>query len=148
MVGADDVHEQAIARLIEIVDRAMEQRVVEYEQRLLVPEVSLVVDIDENLIAVDRIKIVENAECQAQRTEMPGGLCAGVEDRYRDGLDVAIFLLEGGNLYRDVLLLGVPLKRQHAAFLIAKYVGNVGFDEVAIVDECLNAGFDFGPVFH
>ena len=104
-IGAHDVHEQAVPRLVDIVDGAMEQGVVENEQRLLVPVMGLVVDIDEDILAVDRLEIVQHAEGQPQRAEMPRGFFAGVEHRHRNRLDVAISLLEGGNPHRDVLLL-------------------------------------------
>ena len=116
MVGPHDVHEQAIAR----PDRRRSPDDGTGCRRTRTAAAcsrngSCSSTLMNTFSAVDRIEIVEDAEGQPQRTEMPRGLFAGVEHRHRDGLDVAVFLLEGRNLTVDVLLLGVPFEGQHAA---------------------------------
>src|SRR5258708_12856761 len=89
IIGADDVHEQAIAHVVHIVDRSMEDRIVENEKRIVDPVVHSPIDLDENVPAVDRIEIVEHAEGAPERTEMPGCSLARVEHPHPALLDLA-----------------------------------------------------------
>src|SRR5262245_40866423 len=90
MVRPHDVHEQAIAGMVDVVDRAMEPGVVEDEERVLAPVMGGVVYLDEDVLASDRFEIVQHAIGQTQRAEMPGRAFTRTECRYRDGLDVTV----------------------------------------------------------
>ena len=71
MIRTHDIHEQAVADMVRIVDRAVKHRVVENEQGIIPPIVDRVVYLDEDLSAVDRIKVVKDAEREPDRAEMP-----------------------------------------------------------------------------
>src|SRR5262249_44739041 len=144
---AHDVHKQTVADVVDVVDRAMKHGVVEDEQRIVDPVVGLIVDFDENVAAVDRVEVVEYAEGQAQRAEMPRRALARVEHGNGNGLDETIVALERGYAQIDRLRRVVPFERQHGALGVRELVGNMCLDQVTILDKGAHAGLDLGAVF-
>jgi len=110
------------------------------------PVMGAAVDLDEDVFAGDRFEIVEHAIGQAQRAEMPGRALARAKCRYRDGLDVAVIALESRNRHAGRLRAAKPLEGQHAPSVPLQRRLQVALDQIAVGDECFDAGFDLAAM--
>src|SRR5271169_5565028 len=59
---ANHVDEQAITRLIGVVNRLMQERIIEYEKLIVAPVVGFVADDDIGGVIVDVVEIVQNPQ--------------------------------------------------------------------------------------
>src|SRR6201996_6711461 len=107
------VHEETVAYLIGLVQRFVQQRIVENEELVVAPIIGLVADDDVGGIVLHVVKVVENPQRGAQKAKMLGRRYLFIEDRNADRLNVFPRLMKLRNIEERLPVDAVPPEEHH-----------------------------------
>src|ERR1700733_9047472 len=110
---ANDIHEQTITRLVRLVNRLMQQGVVEYEKLVVAPIVCLVADDDVSRGIGYVVEIIQNPQRRAHEAEMLAGGDLLVEDGNPDRLNITPGPMKRRNIQESVEIGAVPSEENH-----------------------------------
>jgi hypothetical protein len=120
------------------------QRVVENEESVVAPVVPLVSDFDIDLVARDRVDVLEQSQSEPHRPKVFVRGFSAIENRNADRANVLVVPVKLGEIEDSVEVTAVPLEKNHFAVVVFEFVLKLG-GKVFLIDR-LEQRFDLGLV--